>query len=55
MISGKLIEDELVDNSASAGYMHFGSHRRARIKSTNEIEVSAPSRIKDPQAAGMVS
>ena len=53
--SGKRTESEVVDNSAIAGHMHFGSHRRARLKSTNEIDVSAPSTIKDPQAAGMVS
>ena len=52
---GKRTETEGVDITALAGHMHFGSHRRARIKSTNEIDVSSPATIKEPQAAGLVS
>jgi len=54
-LSGKQTETEAVDSTAIAGHMHFGNIRRARLKSTNEIDVSAPATIKDPQAAGLVS
>ena len=54
-LAGKQTETEVVDSTAIAGHMHFGNTRRSRLKSTNEIDVSSPSTIKDPQAAGLVS
>ena len=54
-LAGKQTETEVVDSTAIAGHMHFSNTRRARLKSTNEIDVSAPATIKDPQAAGLVS
>ena len=54
-VSGRQTESEVVDASAIAGHMHFGSVKRSRLKATNETDASAPATIKDPQAAGLVS
>ena len=53
--AGKRTESEVVDSTSIAGHMHFGSIRRTRVKSTNEIDVSSPNTQKDPQAAGLVA
>ena len=53
--AGRRTESEVVDASAIAGHMHFGSVKRSRLKATNETDTSNPSIIKDPQAAGLVS
>lgn len=53
--SGRQTESEVVDASAIAGHMHFGSVKRSRLKATNETDTTAPAIVKDPQAAGLVS
>ncbi len=52
---GRRTEEEIVDASAMAGHMHFGSTKRTRLKAQNEVDPSSPSTIKPPQAIGMVA